>query len=244
MKKRYWIIHLRFGQVFAFCILAIIFAAGCSSKGFNRGELQAQVSVVKPSFDESEIKKAFDKKPNLPKPFKIAVYYKAPSFPKNDQGKWRWTDEDKAILDGVVSGLKASGAVSEIFPIISTIVQDESLKSLRLVAAKHQADALLIITGAAQTDRYINGWGWSYILLAPALFVPGSEADALFLSSASLWDVRNEYLYLTSEAEASVHETHIAAFGKRDEELFNQAKSKALANLKVELSKMINGEKL
>ncbi len=97
---------------------------------------------------------------------------------------------------------------SDVFFISNMIVDgNEDLKSLRMAAAKHQADALLVVTGAAQVDRYINGWGWSYALILPTFFVPGSQVDTLFLSSAALWDVKNEYLYLTNDAEDVVHET-------------------------------------
>jgi hypothetical protein len=112
-----------------------------------------------------------------------------------------------------------------------------------LAAAKHHADALLVIGGAGQIDRYINGLGWTYALLLPTLFVPGSEADTLFITNASLWDVRNEYLYLSAETEATTKKTYIAAFGKQDKELLNDAKTKSLMNLKEELSKMIKGKK-
>lgn len=217
---------------------------GCASKGFNRGELKEQIGVIKPKYDDNEIKEAFTKKPNLPKPFKLAVYFKSPRRSKGMDGEWRWTEQDKALLEEIGKELKAEGVVSDVFPIMGSLVADEDLKSLRLVAAKHHADALLIVGGVGQIDRYINNWGWTYALLVPAFFVPGSEADTLFLSNASLWDVRNEYLYLTAEAEATTKKTYIAAFGKQDKELVDQAKTESLNNLKGEIKKMIKGTKL
>ena len=42
---------------------AVIFTLGaCASKGFNRGDLKEQAGIVKPVFDDQEIKAAFDKK--------------------------------------------------------------------------------------------------------------------------------------------------------------------------------------
>lgn len=218
---------------------------GCASKGFNRGELKEQTTIAKPEFNDQDIKNAFNKKPNLPKEFKLAVYFKAP--PQGNarlNSEWRWTENDKAVLETIASDLKKEGVISDVFPIISSLAADDDIKSLRLAAAKHHADALLIVSGAGQTDRYINGLGWTYALLLPALFVPGSEADTLFVSSATLWDVRNEYLYLTAEAEATVNKTYVAAFGKSDKELINDAKAASLAQLKTELTKMIKGSKL
>jgi hypothetical protein len=56
--------------------------------------------------------------------------------------------------------------------------------------------------------------------------------------------VRNEYLYLTAEAEATTKDTYIAAFGKQDKDLLDQTKTESLTNLKGELKKMIKGTKL
>lgn len=64
------------------------------------------------------------------------------------------------------------------------------------------------------------------------------------MSNAALWDVRNEYLYLTAEAEATTNKTYIAAFGLRDKDLIDDAKTLSLNQLKVELTKMIKGSNL
>lgn len=221
----------------------LAFNLGCMSKGFNRGELKEQIGVIKAQFDDKEIEAAFKKKPNLPKPFKLAVYFKTPasgfSIPK-----WRWTEEDKDVLDEVGKQLKSEGLVSDIFPIVSSVVTSEDLKPLRLAAAKHQADALLIISGATDIDRYLNKWGTSYILLVPALFVPGSEAETLFIANATLWDVKNEYLYLTAETEGITSETYVAVWGRNEKDMVNEAKQKAMEKLKSEIKKSLKGNKI
>ncbi|MES2965415.1 MAG: hypothetical protein V4760_16150 [Bdellovibrionota bacterium] len=217
---------------------------GCASKGFNRGELKDQIGISKPVYDDKEIKAAYDKKPNLPRPFKIGVYFATPKAVKGAAREWRWTEQDKAVLAEVGNELKTEGLVSDVFPILDSVVQGDDLRSLRLVAAKHQADALLIVSGAGEIDRYINNAGWSYALLLPAFFVRGSEAETLFISNATMWDVKNEYLYMTAEAEATAKNSYVAAFGKQDKELIDEAKTQSLGNLKAEIKKMIKGTKL
>lgn len=216
---------------------------GCASKGFNRGALQEQVGVLKPAYDDNEIKDAYNKKHNLPKPFKLGVYFMS-SKQSHVEPQWRWTEQDKSLLEEIGAELRAEGVVSDVFPIVGSLVTAEDLKSLRLVAAKHQADALLVVSGGAQIDRYINKWGWSYILLLPTLFVPGSEVDTLFIANASMWDVKNEFLYLTAEAEATSSDSYVAAFEKRDKDLVDEVKTQSLKKLKRELMKMIKGTKL
>lgn len=224
--------------------LLVLMQVGCMSRGFNRGELQQQIGVVKPAFDDKEIEKAYNKKPLLPKPFKLAVFFKSPKSLNRQEPAWRWSDEDKDLLGSAVAELKAKGIVSDVFPIVSSVVADEDLKSLRLAAAQHGADALLIIGGAGEIDRYINKWGWSYALLLPAFLVPGSEADTLFVANAAMFDVKNEYLYLTAEAEAITKETYVAAFDKSDKALLKDAKTQAIGRLKAEIEKMVAGKKL
>lgn len=225
------------------CLATSFFVFGCASKGFNRESLQSQIGVAKPVFDDKEIKEAYNKKPNLPKPYRLAVYFK-PAKPMSSGIDWRWTEDDKAVFDDLANDLKARGSVSNVFPIISSLVTADDIHSLRLAAAKHGADALLVIGGATQTDRYLNAAGWTYILLLPTLFVKGSEVDTLFMTNATLWDVKNEYLYLTAEAEATSSNTYPALFGKRDIELVNDAKTKALQKLKDQLRASIQGQKL
>lgn len=229
-------------------IAFILFCSSCSvfrHKEFDRGGISSQLGVEKPVYDNSAIQKTFQKKPNLPKPFKLAVYFKTPKSTSNyEKNQWRWTEEDKAFLDTITKTLVSQKLVSEVFPLVSSLVTDESLKSIRMVAAQHQADALLIVSGAGAVDRYLNKAGASYALIVPLLFVPGSKAEVLFVTNAVVWDVKNEFLYLTAEAEATSSDTYVAAFGKTDKELYNEAKTLSLKKLEQELKSALENKKL
>jgi hypothetical protein len=238
-------------KAFFFSVSALLILAACSSKGFNRGELSEQIGLQAPVTKEAEIKEVLEQKPNLPKPFRLGIYFKPQPYGKKlaDSQDWRWTEADKELLESVLKDLKAQGTVSEAFPILDSLVDADSrylargsdVKAIRVAAAKQGADAVLIVTGVAAQDRYLNKMGWSYILVAPALFVPGSEVDTLFMANAALYDVRNEYLYLAAEAESTVHHRYIPAFGASDKELIEQVKGPTLAKLKLNLVDMIKG---
>jgi hypothetical protein len=232
-----------FMRCFWVTVVLSLMVLGCASKGFNRGALRDQIGVQRPVVSDVDIKKILSKQANLPKPFKLAVYFKNPEqntgWSKNS--KWRWTGEDKDLLLTFANELKNEGIVSHVFPVLGNLVTDTDLKSIRVAAAKHGADAVLVIDGVGEIDRYINSWGWSYFLLVPALFVPGSEADAIFISTASMWDVRNEFLYLTAESESTSRKTHIAAFGPKEEQMLNEVKTDALRKLKSEIVDMVKG---
>ena len=104
-----------------------------------------------------------------------------------------------------------------------------------MAAARAGADAILIVNGVSDLDRYNNPLGFTYFLLITPFFVPGTEANGLFMVSASMWDVRNQYLYLSSEAEGSAKETR-PAFFIEESRVIKTAKTDALSALLKELS--------
>jgi hypothetical protein len=69
----------------------------------------------------------------------------------------------------------------------------------------------------------------------PLLFVPASQAEALFLARAAMWDVRNEFLYLTAEAESVKKQMRPAAFID-ERELVDAAKEEPVNLLAREIS--------
>ncbi len=233
--------------------LSVIALTGCSSKGFKRNFDMVEKTVVipKPSRD-SDIQMALEKKPNLPQNMRIAVYFVDPpqTFDRRQKSKrqWRWTQDDKAIISDIQSHLTEKGIDAYVFPITSGLVKiekrpDRNLKTIRLLAAKHGADAVLIVQGHAEVQRTANNLALSYFLILPALFVPGSDANTLFIASASLWDVRNEYLYLTAETEEAHTESYIPAFGKSDKVRITKAKTNALGQLRQQINNLILSQK-
>ena len=226
--------------ILIFCALALI-NCSTSSKGFVREDLKQQIGVNKPVTTDADIKAAMAKKPNLPKPFKLAVYFKSPKHNGSEKAPWRWTQADKDQVFAATKELENQKMISKVFPLVRSVVPNENLHSLRLAAAQHGADALLVVGGVSDLDRYINNWGYTYSLIIPTLFVPGSEADSLFIANASLWDVRNEYLYLTAESESETNDTYIPAWGDSDKELIGKAKQSAVNDLKTQVVKMIKG---
>lgn len=219
-------------------LIVTVILSGCSSKGFNREQLRSELKVKRPEVSEAEIKKVLEKKPQLPHPFKIAVFFNEPQRTLYNNGIWKWNDQDKDLVLGIKDKLQLKDQISDIFIINSSIVESTDLKSLRLAAAQHGADALLIIKGTNQNDRYSNNWAWTYLAIVTAFFVPASKLDVLFLAQASMWDVRNEYLYLTAEAESIKSQTRPAYFIK-DRPLTEKAKVDSMNQLCNEIAKRI-----
>jgi hypothetical protein len=216
-------------------------STGCSSsRGFDMSALRNQLSDEKTTTEE-EIRKAYDLKPQLPAPFRLAVFFSYPkSSPWRTMGNWIWSGNDKDVFTKAGDELKQKNIISELLILNDSILEGADRKSIRLAAARAGADAVIIINGISDIDSSNNIFAISYLLLATMFFVPGSVTESVFIANASLWDVRNEYLYLSIESEAAAKETR-PAFFTGEKGVIKKAKTAAINILKEDfIKKLIN----
>jgi hypothetical protein len=196
-------------SIAAFVLLMALISCA-SPRGFDRGELQNDVSPDA-LVTEEEIQRVIDLKPQLPRPFKLGIYLAHP-ISRHWRSSWDWRPSDKDAILGVGKSLQRTGLVSETIFISPATAQDEKLKSVRLAAARHGVDAVLVVSGVSDIDRYNNALGVAYALIVTPLFVPGTIVDGIFISHAGLWDVRNGFLYASVETDGESSTTGPAAF--------------------------------
>jgi hypothetical protein len=213
-------------------LLVLLLSACATSRGFDRGAMKAQVSA--PEVTDEDIRKALALKSQLPRKYKLAVYFEPPTSDWRYARRWRWTGEDKNEVLRVAGPLIEKGITSDVFSVGDAVLEGTDRKAIRLAAARAGADAVLIVEGSADVDRYNNKLGATYALLVTAAFVPGTVADGLFIASASMWDVRNDYLYLSVEAEGAASKTAPAAFID-EEQITKEAKVLAIQELQKQL---------
>ena len=225
-----------------FSLFAAVLLISCSSRGFNRGALKEQLGVDKPVVTDKEIVAVLNKKANLPKPFHMALYFKEQRTGHHGANQnWRWDAADKELIVSSIKNSDLDKSLKEISVVPSS--NSEDIKALRLAAAQQGADALLVVSGISDVDTYCNNAAWSYLLLVPAFFVKGNEADSLFIAQASLYDVRNEFLYFNAEAESEKKFKYPGFLGPNDKKLVSEAKNIAIKELSTEVIKMIAGRK-
>jgi rhombotail lipoprotein len=218
-----------------FIFLALIFTGCVASKGFDRAFLRDSSGQAA---TDQDIKAVLELKPQLPSPFKLAVYLN----PSANYRRAYWTDTEKNALLAYGNELKEARVISEVNLVSDATVQvshmstfpipyrgSNNLKDLRLAAARYGADALLIINDASSVDRYNNPAAFFYLTIIGAYLVPGTHSEALVMIKASLWDVRNEYLYATEEAEGIAKRIG-PAFVLEDVDSIDQAKHLAIAD--------------
>ncbi len=153
----------------------------------------------------------------------------------NHRRRDSWTPKDKETVLASARMLVEKGIVSDVLPVDEALVEGEGLRAIRLAAARAGADAVLVVDGVADVDRHFNGWAALYALLVTVWFVPGSDVDVLHLTHAALWDVRNEYLYLSLETEGTQSTWGSVALVDEDGAVA-AARAKALAMLGKEVA--------
>jgi hypothetical protein len=241
--------------------LSLTLFSCAGSQGFHRDELRTELWTTqgvdvngksittsnstnagkdKPNLEstDAEITQALARKPQLPKPFRIGVYFEEPKA--KGELLWRWSNGDKQKLLGAARKLEDAHEVSQVFELSPSLTRQSDLHSLRLAAAKCGADALLVVGATNETETYTNKWGFTYFAILPALFVPATEQNVLFLSHATLWDVRNQLLYLSAEGEGENHQTRPVAFTD-ERKAVNEAKEESLNYLRDAIARMAGG---
>lgn len=223
------------GLIFRGLAAMFVLAAlgGCeSSQGFDRGRMSEQLSAGAPKATDEEISRVMGLQPQLDFPIRLAIYVKPREYYWQDS-VWRIEDIDAEWVET----LKRDGLVTAIIPIVESTVTGDNIADIRLAAARHGADAVLVLESVSDVDRYNNPLGITYFTIVGAWLIPGTHSDALVMMSGSLWDVRNGYLYATmqTEGEASdfgpaflledykvVAEAHRAALTAIEEEIANR----------------------
>ncbi len=221
---------------FSILISTLLTLISCSHLTQENISLKEQLGRVTPIYDQKDFNQSLSSHNRLPRPFKMAIYLKSAAPQPFRSNLWKWSEQDKSIIQELVTNLKTQKIINDHIILDNSFVEDDSLRSLRLLASKQNAHALLIINGAGQIERYINNWGWSYFLFLPHFFVKGSVAESHFLINSSLWDVKNEFLYFSTDSETTTKENYIAAFGKQDKDLLNPPKTKSLMKAKTDIT--------
>jgi len=213
-----------------FVPLLLIVTASCGPHGFDRPTLKRGLGAQLPPADE-DIARALASRPGHRAPLKIAVYLHPEPLGSGSSRAWSWTGRDREVLLAETERLRSDKLLADMFVLSDLVVANRDLKGLRVAAAQHGADALLLVAGSADVDAYSNPLSVLYITVIGYWLFPGTHRDALFLAHGAMWDVRTGSLYLTIETEAEARTLRPGAFANR-EAAIDQAKRRALDNFR------------
>jgi hypothetical protein len=219
-------------------VIVSVFLTGCGgSSGFQQAALRDAAQSAAPQVNDGEVARAFALRPQLPRPYRLGVVFRDPVAP-TPPADWRWEPEHRARLLQNVEALEGRGQVAAAFAIARSTLIGEDLRAIRIAAARHGADAVLVVSGRDEIEQGWNGWAASYVALLPILFAPAVDFEVRFSAHAELWDVRNEYLYMAAEGEARVAQSAALPFVDR-EQVDARAQRQALELLGKELEKRL-----
>src|SRR5262249_8873315 len=166
-------------------------------------------------------------RPQLSFPCRIAVYLSPKSFD-------HWTAKDKELIEAWAATLKKEGIAEDMFLMSELFATGTSLKDMRIAAARHGANALLVLQGGHDVRSYNNASAVFNLTVVGGFVVPASHRDALFVLQGGLVDVGNGFLYASIEAEGQGR-TVQPSFLVEDHRAIEKAKQMALANFGPEL---------
>ncbi|EHQ06678.1 hypothetical protein [Leptonema illini] len=224
-------------------VFSIMLLSYCST-GFTREERSYPSAGYQ--VDVASIHTELQRRPQLRFPTRIAVFLDQPPT-RRGEAPWRFTASEIEQVTGLEEELRAAGVASQLFlmteqtAILSGLAHQwdqANLETIRLLAARHGAEAVLVISGESRVTASANPLSIMYLTVAGVWLIPGSHRDALFYIRASLWDVRNQFLYASVQAEGEA--TQLRPYGFISEEsVVESAKSKAFADFTPELRKRL-----
>lgn len=208
--------------------IALALSACAGSRGFDRQELKDSFQQEPDVVTDRDIASVLDLQPQLPSPFRLALYFKTHAVPfRATMHKPSWLASDKELIIKKLQPVVDERIVKDVFVLADSTVQGTLTRDIRLAAARYTADVVLIVDSAAAVDRYNNGRAAWYATGLGAYLAPGTQSDALFMIEGTAWDVRTGYLYGIQSAEGTAQSIGPAA-SLDDKDVVARAKEAAV----------------
>ncbi len=181
--------------------------ASCSS--VDREQMRRELSRETPGipskleFSSKGVEEIESIRPQLKAPFRLAV---APPLWRSDL---HWTAGERAEIESWRKELVDSGVLSDLVlipPITYELGRHDpksAFEQVREAAARHHADAVLVIRDVEADSTRQNPLSVLYLTIVGCWIVPGSTAEAVSMMQGLILDNRNEYLYASCESEGS-----------------------------------------
>lgn len=184
-------------------LIGVMSLSACSGpRGLNRQILQESFHDHPDVVTDRDIAATMAIQASLPSPYRLAVYFKQEDFPSRPAlQRVDWTSADAERVRQALASVSEEGLLQRNFLLANSTVQGNTLRDVRMAAARYNADAILVINGASAVERYNNGHAVWYATGIGAYFAYGTESHALFMVEGTLWDVRTGALYGTQTAE-------------------------------------------
>ncbi|HOX44025.1 MAG TPA: hypothetical protein PK668_10535 [Myxococcota bacterium] len=98
---------------------------------------------------------------------------------------------------GLTEALEKSGMFEVATEVSSDWPADSGVSGLRELAARYRVEYLLLYRHRFVDETWTNGWGWMYMLVLPAFFVPSQTTETAGVMEATLFDVKTGTILYT-----------------------------------------------
>lgn len=173
--------------------LMFLLLAGCaSSQGFDRPALIETLHVDPPPDQNNQplANQAF----LLSSPVRLGIFFADHNIPVGQSiRKVEWLSADRVQFLHEFAPLQDEHILTDTFVLMDATLRGEDIRGIRQAGARHGADMVLIVGGAAAIDRHNNRYAWLYPTVIGAYLAHGTESDALVMVTGSLWAVHSEW---------------------------------------------------
>jgi hypothetical protein len=130
----------------------------------------------------------------LSPPFRLGIFFSDHNIPAGQSiRKVDWLSADRSQFLREFALLQDDHILTDTFVLMDATLRGENIRGIRQAGARHGADMVLIVGGAAAIDRHNNRHAWWYPTVIGAYLAPGTESDALVMVTGSLWATHSEW---------------------------------------------------
>ena len=187
---------------------------------------------------QQEVDRLLALKPKAPVPERVLLYQVPSTGRSNVTSPLKALELREATGQQMRETLQATGvfrSVDFLPEILLPADGQPDLKTVRIAAARAQADAILVYSAEAGFEAKPNDWSVLYLTVLGALVAPGTDATSMAVSKAVLLDVPTGYIYFVTEDYGT--ESVRAAIAAVDaEKLEYDARLKSLGELSADVA--------
>ncbi len=216
-------------------ILSIAILSGCATS-FDKLSAEKRLSSI--NVERIEAADA-----SLKKPFKLAIFADMETVESSDEyyESWDWNQTENKLIESYAEDIKKQGVVSSYFIIPEQGHSIQDISSVMKEAESNGADALLAIRGIVKVNWYMNPAALLDPTIIGALWLPGSNRDAMMLSHLDMWNLKNHEVVIAVKADCirkNVAPTFFISTAKTVDEVKIESLRKLLIEFRSKVTKM------
>ncbi len=151
---------------------------------------------------QEEVDRLLALKPKSPVPARVLLYQVPSAGRTNISSPLKVLELRQATGRQMRKALEATGVFGAVDFLPEILLPSDvpaDLKTVRIAAARAQADAILIYSTEAGFESRPNDWALLYLTILGTAVAPGTDATSMAVSKAVLLDVPTGYIYFVTE---------------------------------------------